>query len=514
VKPFPDVTPGTTIESAVHNGTVADVETDLNAPRPVIAGGTGATSAAGARTNLKTEVAAQTVTNYDSHVFENGSFWSASTATGEPVDGETFAGTAVILNNDPNSIVLHATSQNNGASYTRVKLGGVWGAWTREGIDDYVNVTGDLMTGDLRIRKNSAFLYLEKAVGTASAVGVQAGVFDGTNYAARWSLQLADSTAESTPGSNVGSNFSVIRCTDGGTLIDSPLTINRANGSMNVKGLTATSVTSTSSVSGVSAAFGATALTGALTGTTAAFTGNVSGAAGTFTGNVSGATGSFTGNVTATGMFEATTSAYGFRVVHPGRTWGVGVTTSPVPGLSFDDVTGTKVAAVFTQFSTYCTLILPNMTTTAVAPNCAVSASTGTFIFSSSRRYKKDIEPLSPTDADKLLLLDAVTYKSTSVVDDPDRTWYGFVAEDVDRADPRLVYREYKREDLLDERDGKTGEIKRRVREGAIKVPDQVDYTRITVLAVAKVQEQEKRIKAQEERIAGLIARLEALEAT
>jgi hypothetical protein len=193
------------------------------------------------------------------------------------------------------------------------------------------------------------------------------------------------------------------------------------------------------------------------------------------------------------------------------RSWGVAVTSA---GMSFDDLTGAKQVASMTIWNgTYATLVLPNMTTTAVAPNCAVSTSTGTFIFSSSRRYKKDIQPLSAADADKLLRLDAVTYKSTSVVDDPDRTWYGFVAEDVDLVDPLLVYREYKREDLIDERDGKDGPIKRRVRDGAIKVPDQVDYTRITVLAVAKVQEQQKRIDAQAERIAELIARIEALEA-
>ena len=47
----------TTIESAVYNGFVNDVETDLNTPRPVVAGGTGATNATQARDNLEAEVA-------------------------------------------------------------------------------------------------------------------------------------------------------------------------------------------------------------------------------------------------------------------------------------------------------------------------------------------------------------------------------------------------------------------------------------------------------------------------
>ena len=45
-QPYPDVVSGTTIESAKYNGNVNDVEQDLNTPRPIVAGGTGATNAA------------------------------------------------------------------------------------------------------------------------------------------------------------------------------------------------------------------------------------------------------------------------------------------------------------------------------------------------------------------------------------------------------------------------------------------------------------------------------------
>ena len=41
-QPFPDVVEGTTIESAVYNGFTNDVEIDLNTPRPISSGGTGA----------------------------------------------------------------------------------------------------------------------------------------------------------------------------------------------------------------------------------------------------------------------------------------------------------------------------------------------------------------------------------------------------------------------------------------------------------------------------------------
>ena len=51
-KPFPDVVSGTTIQSTVHNGTINDLALDNNTARPIVAGGTGATTAASARTNL------------------------------------------------------------------------------------------------------------------------------------------------------------------------------------------------------------------------------------------------------------------------------------------------------------------------------------------------------------------------------------------------------------------------------------------------------------------------------
>jgi hypothetical protein len=50
--PGTNAVPDTTIESTKYNANVADVETDLNAPRPVIAGGTGANNAVDAAINL------------------------------------------------------------------------------------------------------------------------------------------------------------------------------------------------------------------------------------------------------------------------------------------------------------------------------------------------------------------------------------------------------------------------------------------------------------------------------
>jgi len=121
--------PDTTIESGKYNSFIGDVETDLNTPRPVVAGGTGATSAAAARASIKAEVAAAQVTNYDSHVFETGSFYSLAGATGAPTPNAT-SGTAVIFDSDPNYITLEARDIMSGLPYGRQKTGGVWGGWT------------------------------------------------------------------------------------------------------------------------------------------------------------------------------------------------------------------------------------------------------------------------------------------------------------------------------------------------------------------------------------------------
>jgi hypothetical protein len=51
-QPFPNVVDGTILDTAVYNGFTHDVETDLNAPRPVVAGGTGANNATSARANI------------------------------------------------------------------------------------------------------------------------------------------------------------------------------------------------------------------------------------------------------------------------------------------------------------------------------------------------------------------------------------------------------------------------------------------------------------------------------
>lgn len=149
-----DGVPNTTILSAKYNTFIHDVETDLNTPRPVVAGGTGATSSDSALVNLSAEKAAQVVTNWDSTVWMPGSFYAAATATGAaPVAGHAFAGVVVI--NEP--LVSPPTNQNvvvealdvtapGNIMYVRIQKSGVWGPWRSTGFQkkNYI-VNGAMM---------------------------------------------------------------------------------------------------------------------------------------------------------------------------------------------------------------------------------------------------------------------------------------------------------------------------------------------------------------------------------
>jgi len=143
--------PDTTIESSKYNANVADVAADLNAARPIVAGGTGATSATAARTNIGAEVSTQVVTNYDTHPWEAGSFKSAPGATAAP-DGGVSVISGICHIYDGGAMALEAYVHGIPAiKYTRTRWS-TWQPWVRVGTDaDYVNVTGDTMTGHLAL---------------------------------------------------------------------------------------------------------------------------------------------------------------------------------------------------------------------------------------------------------------------------------------------------------------------------------------------------------------------------
>jgi hypothetical protein len=218
-KPIPDAIPNTTIASTPYNTNVDDVVIDLNLPRPIVAGGTGATNADQALINLGAEKALQNVTNFDSHPWLSGSFKSEGSATASPVASHSFAGIAYI--HTPGTyMTVEARDMTDstvpGRLYIRQFLAGSWGPWTIEGGSDKVAKTGDTMSGNLTIN---------------TGVGVNAALILNTGLAAQvigerfdvpiWTMQLGD-------GSN---NFTLYRHnTTTGAVIDNPLRVTQASG--------------------------------------------------------------------------------------------------------------------------------------------------------------------------------------------------------------------------------------------------------------------------------------------
>lgn len=129
----------------------------------------------------------------------------------------------------------------------------------------------------------------------------------------------------------------------------------------------------------------------------------------------------------------------------------------------------------------------PSISTTASGANAFLSGTDRRlFVSTSSLRYKKDIEPVEEIYADAILDLQAVYYRSKSLVDNPDWSWWGFIAEDVFKVDPRLVtYIEDPEDpDKL--------------------IPDGVQYDRISVLLQDVVKRQSLKISELEQRIYSL----------
>jgi hypothetical protein len=252
--PGTDGIPDTTIESTKYNINVADVEQDLNLPRPIIAGGTGANNSKDARVNLDAEVAMQLVTNYDSQVWEAGSFYSLPGATGAPVSGHTYFGTAFTLNPMSGSMVLEAFALDDGGidgmpkRYLRIFNGTTWAAWmsTDAAYDArYVNVAGDTMSGDLAISKQFPVLILNNTHPAADAPTAIHGQFNGVER-----NQIAVS------GWNQTSDLAFLRFNDDGSFAGISMLIERKTGKVNVSGdLTCQGLSASTNVSATGTVF-------------------------------------------------------------------------------------------------------------------------------------------------------------------------------------------------------------------------------------------------------------------
>jgi hypothetical protein len=91
-----------------------------------------------------------------------------------------------------------------------------------------LGLTGGTLTGNLIINPPTS---VAPAITLNSAVVGNSNSLNGEiSGLMRWSLQLGNGLAES--GSNVGSDFNIFRYNDAGTVIGTPLTINRATGNI------------------------------------------------------------------------------------------------------------------------------------------------------------------------------------------------------------------------------------------------------------------------------------------
>lgn len=237
VPPGTDGVTGFTIDSAKYNINVHDVASDLNAARPIVAGGTGGATAKEALVKLGGARAWQEVTDFNIQKMYPGLFWSASTASNGPVSGHAFAGICYTTDTAPDpasddpanvNLTMEARDQSStdvpGKLYVRQKKSSTWGAWTLEG-GASSGFNGGVITGDLTISKASPSLILDKPTATSSAAiySTKGGSL------LRWGMQLGSATAETGVG-NAGSDFFLTRYSDAGAALPGFFLIRRSDG--------------------------------------------------------------------------------------------------------------------------------------------------------------------------------------------------------------------------------------------------------------------------------------------
>jgi hypothetical protein len=152
-----------------------------------------------------------------------GSAWVINRFPALPLPAPTMQQKRTSVNNNPPSGLLPGQLAVEMGTPLRLWVGVPTGLdpsgkklLTDSGLDPYVNVTGDTMTGDLTIQKATPSLILNKTGGgngsTVSAMlnGVQ-----------RWVERLGDNTAEA--GGNAGSDYVLQGYTDAGAALATPI---------------------------------------------------------------------------------------------------------------------------------------------------------------------------------------------------------------------------------------------------------------------------------------------------
>jgi len=148
-----------------------------------------------------------------------------------------------------------------------------------------------------------------------------------------------------------------------------------------------------------------------------------------------------------------------------------------------------------------------NLTTSGSA-NVNVQSSGALLRSTSSEKYKQNIEDMGLSYAQAILNLRPVYYKSKCKLDNADNSHWGFIAEEVEKIDPRLVH--YKTTDVTFKEvvDDRGITIKEKI-ETTLETPqpEGVQYDRLTPAIVKLLQEQQKTIEVLETKVAALEAK-------
>lgn len=153
----------------------------------------------------------------------------------------------------------------------------------------------------------------------------------------------------------------------------------------------------------------------------------------------------------------------------------------------------------------------PNVGTTATAANAFLDNATDPvnrlLRSTSSIRYKTQVEDLETQRADAIVGLRPVWYRSLAEADPSEWSYYGLIAEEVAEIEPRLVTWTYPEDayETVEETIEVDGEeftrVVTRLKDGAVKVPDGVQYDRLGVLLLDIIKRQDERIAALEKKL-------------
>ena len=136
-------------------------------------------------------------------------------------------------------------------------------------------------------------------------------------------------------------------------------------------------------------------------------------------------------------------------------------------------------------------------TTGGDAANVVVNSSGTVYRSTSSAKYKTDIETLQDQYADAILMLRPVWYRSTCEIDNPDWSYWGFIAEEVAEIDSRLV--SWKTTETSYDENGAVVQTQLETPE-----PEGVQYDRFVPHLLNLIKRQKEQIEAMEARLSAL----------